>query len=218
MHKNLSRFCAVLTALFAGPLFAPQLLAFPYQAQVGADRVWSVTPIARPQLDKILLDAAARTATSPLVRGAEHRDIFITDGGWRWLWLANIANGAFALSRAITDNIIINDTDIASGTVNNGSGIGSKRSLAGIVAHEKCHGMVRRQFGLLVDFTKPQWLREGYCDFVAGEGSLTPADVAFLQAKGQAHPALPYYFGRQRVAAALAANHGDIEKLFAETR
>lgn len=78
--------------------------------------------------------------------------------------------------------------------------------------------MLRRHFGFTVDFTKPQWVREGYCDHVAGESSLSEQDVAQLQATGAHHPALPYFLGRKRVAASLAVNGGSVDRLFDEAR
>ncbi|MEN9683598.1 MAG: hypothetical protein RIQ99_689 [Pseudomonadota bacterium] len=218
MSKRFSRIFSVLAVIVATPILAPQLLAFPYQAKIGSDHVWSTAPLLRPQLDQILQDANTRTQASPLALRTESRDIFLTDGGWRWLYLANTTHNSFALTRAFTNSVVINQFDPSTGVVSNGTGIGSKRGLAGVIAHEKCHGMVSRQFGRFVDVLKPQWLREGYCDYVAGESSLTAADVAALQAAGRSHPALPYYLGRQRVAATLAANGGNVERLFDEAR
>ena len=44
---------------------------------------------------------------------------------------------------------------------------------------------------------------------------LAAADFAGLMKAGISHPAMPYYLGRRRVAAALAANGGDVDALFA---
>ena len=202
----------------AGPVLAPQLLAFPHHETFGADRVWSVAALPRARTQAILDQANARVATSPLARGSEGRDIFLTDGGWRWLWLATGSRGAFALTRAINEAIIVNDSDITNNAVTNGQTPGGRRSLGAVIAHEKCHGMERHHFGITVDFTRPQWLREGYCDHVAGESSLSDADVALLAAQHRDHPALPYYHGRKWVAAILNRNGGSVDALFAEAR
>ena len=207
---------AALILVIGGPLFAPQLLAFPYQAQIGADRVYATAPFSQPQLAAVLADANARVVRSPLARGAEGRDIFLTDGGWRWLWLANSARDSFALTRPYNQAVIVNRTDLAQATVRNPGLDNRSRTLAAIIAHEKCHGIERRHFGLAVDFLKPQWLREGYCDYVAGESTLTDAEAGQLQAQHRSHPSLPYYLGRKRVEAALAANGGNVDRLFDE--
>jgi hypothetical protein len=90
--------------------------------------------------------------------------------------------------------------------------------VSGVLAHEICHGMLRRQFGLTVDWSKPQWLREGYCDHVAQESSLTAAQVARLKASGGKHPAIAYFEGRRRVAVELERNGGDVDALFTSAK
>lgn len=201
--------------LIASPFVVPEVLAFPHQEDFGADRVWSVGPIPRDIMASILADANARTIRSPIAVGSEGRRIFLTDGGWRWKLLALNNQGGFALTRAVREDLIFNRSDVLAGTVQNGAELGGFRTLAGVIAHEKCHGMERRHFGLMVTLTAPTWLLEGYCDYVAQESSLSNADVAQLKAKGESHPALPYYEGRRRVAAILQANGGNVDELFA---
>ena len=205
---------AVLVVAIA-PRYFPALLAFPYHARAGALEIWSETPIGQPKLETIVSDATRRLATSPLYRVPESRKIFLTQGGWRWTWLALNQRDAFALSPPVTDSIIVNRSSIGDNAVWNGRAIGGKRSLASIIAHETCHEMERRHFGLASDWLKPTWLREGYCDYVAQESSLSDADYNQLVASRSSHPALPYYEGRRRVAAALAANGGNVDALFA---
>ena len=200
---------------FMAPRFFPWLLAFPYHAQAGPFEVWSEAPINQSRLDSISADATRRLAASPLYAAPEQRRIFLTTGGWRWTWLALKLNDAFAFAPPVTGVIVINRNSIDQDSVWNGKGIGGHRSLAGIIAHETCHDMERRHFGLLSRWTKPVWLREGYCDYVAQESSLSEADFAALMTAGTSHPATPYYLGRRRVAAALAANGGDVDALFA---
>ena len=205
---------AAFLVLFAPRLF-PQLLAFPYHQQAGPFEVWSDEPINYARLLTIATDATGRLQTSPLYAAPEARKVFLTQGSWRWHWLTLQLGGAFAVSPPITNPLIINRNSIAENAVWNDRPVGGKRSLAGILAHETCHGMERRQFGLLSDWTKPTWLREGYCDYVAQESSLSDADYAALMSAGTNHPALPYYLGRRRVANELAANGGDVDALFA---
>ena len=200
------------------PLVAPEVLAFPYQQDFGADRVWSVAPIPRERMAAILTASNARVAASPLAKGAEGRRIFLTDGGWRWRVLALQSDYAFGLTRALREDMILYRSDIATDTLHNGLGDGRTRTLTGVIAHEKCHGMERRQFGFWIDLTKPVWLREGYCDYVARESTLTDAEVAVMRKSDPDHPALPYYEGRMKVTAILQANGGNVDALFAEAR
>jgi hypothetical protein len=199
----------------ASPFLAPEVLAFPYKEDFGTDKVWSVAPIPRDIMASILSDANARAARSPLAGRTEGRRIFLTDGGWRWSILALSNRGAFAFTRPLREDLIFNRSSIVADTVENGRQIGGWRTLAGVIAHEKCHGMERRRFGFWVDLTKPVWLREGYCDYVAQESSLNEAEVELLRKTNPRHPALPYYEGRKRVTKILDSNGGDVEALFA---
>ncbi len=205
---------AVLLAAFAARFF-PALLIFPYHAQSGALEVWSEIPIDQAKLDAVVADATRLLAASPLYQAPERRTVFLTQHGWRWSWLTLNLRDSFAISPPLTGSIIVNSSSIAGNVVGNGRAVGGKRSLSGIIAHETCHEMERRRFGLSSDWLKPVWLREGYCDYVAQESSLSDADYDRLVASHADHPALPYYIGRKRVAAELAANGGKVDALFA---
>lgn len=200
--------------LLASPLLAPQLLAFPHRAETSIGTVWSERPLDPEFLESVAAQTEGLVEASPLASGNERRPIFITDGGWRWIWLAASARGGFALSRPLTRAVVVNETD-ASGVVRNGALIGGERELARVLAHEFTHGMIRRRFGLVPAVLLPKWKVEGYCDHVARESSLDPDDVVRLQASGSGHPALLYYHGRRRVAATLARNGGSVDDLFA---
>ncbi|MCC6925443.1 hypothetical protein [Novosphingobium sp.] len=208
----------IATLVAIAPFLAPEVLAFPYKQEFGADHVWSTAPIPTARMSAILTDANTRVAKSPLASGSEGRRIFLTDGGWRWRVLALQSHFAFGLTRALREDVILNRTDVQSDKVNNGLGDGRTRTITGVIAHEKCHGMERRHFGNFVDMTKPVWLREGYCDYVARESTLNADEVAAMKKSDPNNPALPYYEGRTRVTAILEANGGDVDELFAQTR
>lgn len=80
MNKRfLSRLTMALAVLIVLPVLSPRLLAFPHSATIGADRVWSTSPLNRPEIDQILADANQRLTNSPLTQGTEGRDIYLTD-------------------------------------------------------------------------------------------------------------------------------------------
>lgn len=207
----------VVAALVAvSPVAAPQLLAFPYLAAVGQHRIYSEKPID-PALTKLVTSADTIVAHSPLGSSRpSNQSIFLTDGGWRWTWLALQSRGAFALSRPVTETIIVNRASATRDVVENGGSIAGRRSLHGTLAHEMAHGLIRARFGVTADARYPAELREGYCDHVAGGGSLTDAQAQALIAAHREVPALIYWRGRKKVEAALAANHGDVDALFAD--
>jgi hypothetical protein len=46
--------------------------------------------------------------------------------------------------------------------------------LSGVIAHEVTHNLIRKKFGLINSFTSlPNWKDEGYCEYVAGDGTLS---------------------------------------------
>ena len=192
----------------------PEALAFPYQRQIGAHRVHAERPVG-PAMDAILARADARLATSPIAASGMGKRIFLTDGGWRWRVLVLRSAGAFAISRPLSEVIVVNRSDIAADRVINGAAVAGDRRLSGTLAHEMTHGLIRRHFGTLASIGFPAWKVEGYCDHVAGGGSLDDATAARLTAAGQAPPALRYYQGRKRVEQLLAGRGGSVDALFA---
>jgi hypothetical protein len=202
--------------LLASPLIAPQLLAFPHYAEAGDSQVWSETPIDKPALAKVIARAETLVSAIPIARDREPRRIFLTDGSWRWLWLANINRGTFALTRLGGQNLIVNRADLAADRIVNNRPVGGTRQLSSVIAHETTHGVLLHHFGPIAMMSQPRWRVEGYCDHIAQESALSAQDVARIEARGEKHPALLYYYGRKRVEAALAANGGSVDAVFAQ--
>lgn len=207
-------------ALFlAGPLLVPSVLAFPHRAQVGTFDIRSEAPLPRAEIERVIADANRRVAASTIADPkGERRAIYLTQGGWRWNWLALQSRKSFALTRAMTDYVVVNRSDLATNRMANNLPGGATRTLSSIIAHETCHGMERRRYGRFMSVTHPTWLVEGYCDHVAQESTLDEARVAQLKARGERHPAMVYWEGRKRVEAELARNGGNVDKLFAEAK
>jgi hypothetical protein len=210
-------YAALFITIFS-PVFAPQLLAFPYSAQVGGHAVYSEVPIA-PRLARSIAAANARVAQSAIGRARlADQPIFLTQGGWRWTWLSVPQLGAFAITRPFSETIVVNRSDQRTDTVANRAKIAGQRSLSGVLAHEMTHGLIRARFGTTADWRYPAWVREGYCDYVAGGGSLSDAEAKRLQRIGHDHPALVYWRGRKQVENELARNGGSVDALFAAHR
>lgn len=202
--------------LLASPLLAPQLLAFPYYATAGDSQLWSETPIGQAALDEVMARAETLVSASPIARQRESRRIFLTHDSWRWLWLANIYRGTFALTRSAGQNLIVNRADIAADRIVNDRPVGGSRQLSSVIAHEITHGVLLHHFGVVAMMRQPRWRVEGYCDHIAQESALSDAEATRIEARGGMHPALLYYHGRKRVEAALAANGGSVDALFAQ--
>ena len=201
------------TIALISPLAAPQLLAFPYTSRIGAHRIYSEARISE-RLQGIVADADRLASRSPIAI-EESQPIFLTSGGWRWTWLALLSRSAFAISRGPFETIVVNRSDQAANLVYRPAAVGSRRSLTGTLAHEMTHGAIRAHFKPFADWRYSAWLREGYCDYVAGGGSLTDAEAATLARTNPAHAALVYWRGRKRVEAELQRNGGSVDRLFA---
>lgn len=195
-------------------LFFPRLLFFPYRAMAGETAVYSATPIT-PRIREIVARADARNRASPLFTSRIlGRPVFLTDGGVRWRILSLGAGGAFAVTRPLGASVVINRSSLADDRVWNGSIVAGSRELAGVIAHERTHVLIRERFGLTADSRYPAWVREGYCDYVAGGGTLSGAEAARLRAEGSRVPALFYYDSRKRVEQTLRDNGGSVDALF----
>ena len=193
---------ALITA-FAGVVYVPSALAFPHRAQIGDVSVYSVEPIPH-EMATILAKADKLTAASPLSASLGVRAIYITDGGWRWTLLSQpMSSGAFALTRPLSRNIVVNHSSLTWDEVRNGPG--RRRSLSGTIAHETTHLLITRHYGLIGALRLPSQNVEGYCDHVAQESSLSAQEVAQLRRSGQSPPALHYYQARLDVERKLAA-------------
>jgi hypothetical protein len=212
---HLMNWCFGLLGLLLGSVVvAPQLLAFPHQMTIGATRVYAEAPIDRTAMARVLLRADTRVATSPLHDGPVGTRVFLTDGGWRWRVLALTTSDSVGFTRplsdVVSDAVILNHSDVRGDSVSSRYGT---RSLSGVIAHERTHIMVRRHLGMVAGITLPRWISEGYADHVAGESTLSAAEVARLLAEGESHPAIFYYEARRRVETELAANGGDVDAL-----
>lgn len=206
-------FCG-MALLYSAAVAAPVTLGFPYTATIGSYVLYAETPIDVPAIRNVLARADARLRGSALLTPQPQTTIYLTRGGWRWKMLSGASVGAFAISRPMSSVIVINRNDPESDQVVNGRIIGGHRLLSGVIAHEVTHNLLRRRFGPTIDWRTPAWKLEGYCDYVAGNGSLSDAEAKALLARHADHPALPYYLGRKRVAGILKSNGGSIDALF----
>ncbi|QZD95557.1 hypothetical protein [Qipengyuania gelatinilytica] len=190
---------------------APQLLAFPHSVETEIGTIHSEKPLDAAMVRESVQSVQARMSTTPLASTSESRPIFITDGGWRWHWLAVSSSGSLAITRPLNTAVVVNKADPESGKI---ASIGGERTLGSVLAHEFTHGLIRRRFGILRSMAFPQWKVEGYCDYVAGESTLSDEQAAALKSSGTDSPALVYFHGRRRVAEILAQNGGSVDQLF----
>ncbi len=161
-------FIYVGVSAFPQPMFANHRKYQNYE-------IWSDRPIP-PQITQVLDDATRRLNTSDLYDKNSTIRIFFCNASWRlWLYGQHFSDqiGADA-DTWLTRNIYIRASDIASNQIYAPGGgpiaDANQRPLSYFIAHEATHIIESRQFGRLVSVSYPQWLVEGYADYIGKGG------------------------------------------------
>lgn len=195
--------------------FYPPILLWPHTKKIGPFQVYSDLPVDR-RVELILVSSLQYRARSSIASPLHSQAVFLTDGGWRWKILSLQHSGAFAISTPFSENIITNKTDIGTNSVSTGRNVGGFRPLDRVLAHEMTHGTLRSHFGFFNILRKPDWLVEGYCDYIADNSSLTEQDVRKLKAQGVFHPAIPYLEGRVKIEKLISDEKMTVDQLFSK--
>ena len=212
VRKSIIIALVTLGAGLASAVYTPQVLAFPYKAQFGETIVRSERPLPA-DFGKTIAAADALVAKSALYRGPVLRRIFLTDGGWRWRLMALQLDGTVAFTRPLGNLIVVSDADPVADSARNHIRFPGIRTLHDTIAHETTHILLNDHFGVMRAAQFPRWKVEGYADYIAGTSSLSDARAALVRKQDPYHPALVYYEGRKRVAAALARDP-NVDHLF----
>lgn len=149
----------------------PQAL-FAYSTEHGKFRVYSRETLDE-SLVQVLDKAEEKLKVSPIYDAEERRDIYLTGGHGTYAFLSHKAYNSFANSVPFVNNIFINKTDVAADRVIMNRAFSNTRSLSGVVAHEVTHLFIRKRFGAITAWTFPTWKHEGYCEYIAGDTTIT---------------------------------------------
>ena len=167
---------------------------------------------------------------SELSASVLHDRIFICNDPWLFRLFSPIHGRSFAVSVPLTNNVFVADADLASNTARSRRSEFNQRSFSSLVAHEITHRLIRGRVGLFRSLTLETWLREGYCDYIAGESSFPEPEGLGLLAAGRSVPSrsFQYFLWRQMVGHLverrglafdeLVAMGGQAERVEAETR
>jgi hypothetical protein len=165
----------ISTAIFAAyflTLIFPQYL-FAYEVSHKNFDVYARRPIDE-NVTRVLDSAEERLKKSPLYDGSEKEKIFLSDDFGFYFFVSTIKYKSFANTIPGIGNIRINKSDLASDSVFRASQTDNRRSLSGVIAHEVTHNLIRKRFGLINSLVSlPNWKDEGYCEYVAGETTLS---------------------------------------------
>jgi hypothetical protein len=165
-------------ALYAAVLNLPGLL-FPYHVTQGRLTLYSDEPIEGAPA--VLRDAQARIETSPIDDHRPHR-VAIATSEWRRKLVFTIEGGAAGVNyHPLTGVVYLRHADIGQNQLYGAAGkpAAPPRTLSYYMAHEITHSLTGERLGPLHIWNRrlPQWVREGYADYVGMGGKVDVADL-----------------------------------------
>jgi hypothetical protein len=170
-YRRSSIAVALLGVAYLLLLYFPQPL-FAYSAKHGAFEVYSRENVSA-DIDKVLDEAETKLQRSPIYDANVKRKLYLTGGFKMYALLSHKAYRSFANSVPFINNIFINKADIQSDRVFINRGFRDSRSLSGVIAHETAHLFIRNRYGTLRAWLMPTWKNEGYCEYIAGDSTMS---------------------------------------------
>lgn len=176
-----------LAGMVGAALAYPQPF-FAYQAERGRLSLHSDRPFDSVMAQALLAQIDARLKTSPIDDGAPSA-IYVASADWRQRLFMNIAYGAGGVNfYPWTRNVFLRTADIDHNRLFGRSGkpTAPPRTFVYYAAHEIGHSLTGKRQGAarLWNWRLPQWVREGYADYVGLGGDV---DVDALYARYRAH-------------------------------
>jgi hypothetical protein len=122
---------------------------------------------------RIIELAAGKLSLSPLYSGPQDHHVFICNSRWRQMLFFNKDYGVGGVAQyPVTANVFLREAWIEDNRLlsSRGSPVMGDRTLDYFLAHEITHQLTGRFLGPIRYVQSPQWVREGYADYV-GKGS-----------------------------------------------
>ena len=185
----------LLALLYVGLHVFPQVL-FAHSVTAEGITVYSRKPLAA-EASECLKRAAALVQKSELAVPGRRERVFVCNSPWLFQFFKPRAGG-FAYSVPVTDHIFIADADFAADVARWSAPNYNTRSLSSVMAHEITHGLIRHRLGLLRGILLPDWLDEGYADYVARESSFPEVEGLRRMVSGERHPSPAYRYFEYR--------------------
>lgn len=183
----------LLLLAFPQPLFA-------YSYEHAGINIYSKDPIPENTQD-ILTSIRSRIKESTLYHENDTFHVFLCNNKNLYTLLTPVHNRGFAVSYPVLNNIIVAYGDLDQDLCRAYKQHHNKRSLKSVVSHEIGHELMYRHLGFWKDRRLPQWLKEGYCEVIAGDSSFPVEKGRQLMITGQSDPSwsFRYYTYRQMV-------------------
>jgi hypothetical protein len=178
----LLRFAAASAAVFAIYLI---LLCFPQKFFGSAVRannlaLYSDQPFSDVAGQQVLELTAAKLSASPLYTARQSHAVFICNARWRQRLFFNRNYGVGGVNHyPITTNVFLRDAVIEDNCLigPRGNPVKGDRTLDYFITHEITHTLTAQAIGSIDYYRLPQWVREGYADYV-GKGAAFNYDEA----------------------------------------
>ena len=171
----LARVALAGIALFAGYsaiLCVPQPF-FSHSVRAGSLVVYSDRPLPEAAVRNVLRLSLDKLAKCPLYAMHPDASVYICNSRWRQALFFNKHYGVGGVSPyPFTTNVFLRDAAFENNRLIAPSGlpVPGDRTLDYYVAHELTHELTGRLVGPLGFYKMPQWIREGYADYV-GKGT-----------------------------------------------
>ena len=181
LYRSVRYVFVSLAAAYVLLLCFPQVL-FAHQVTYKNFTVYSRQPL--DQSVYVMLDKVeTRLATSGINNTQVRPKIFLTNSQRLYSFLS-LYLGANSFGKGFgilpTNNVFINEADVARDLVFRKAPAFNQRSLSEVVAHEVTHLLVREKFGYWKNITTSAWKKEGYAEYVSGGTTIDYATGANL--------------------------------------
>jgi len=202
----------VLLCAYTALSFCPQVL-FAHSISADGITLYARMPLP-PEAAHSLTQAADLLRQSELAVPGRSERVFVCNSPWLFRLFNPRGSHGFGYA-ASTGNIFLASVDFAKNTARSQGAQFNTRSLPSVIAHEVTHGLIRHRVGMLRSLHLPDWIEEGYCEYVARESSFPETDGLRLVASGQEHPSMSfrYFLYRQMVAHLLDVKHLSFDEL-----
>ena len=168
--------------LYLGVHFYPQPL-FGHQLDHKGITLYSTQPIPVDKGEELLSQIRSEISVSEIHDSKKKFEIFICNSKALYTFFGPLSRDTFGF---FSLNTIIAHADLETNMAKAYRANHNTRSFTSVATHEICHEMIRDKFGFLSNHTKPKWLQEGYCEYIAKESSF-PENLGYeMIAKGKA--------------------------------
>lgn len=194
--RRSERTLTVLLLLYAGLHVFPQVF-FAHSVTTDGITIYSRTPLP-PAAAECAKRAAALTHQSELAVPGRRERVFVCNSPWLFRLFSPRSHGASAVRVSLTGQVFVADADFQNNTSRRSSPDFNTRKFSSVMAHEITHGLIRHRLGQWRGTLLPDWVDEGYCEYVARESSFPEAEGLRRFAAAEVHPSPAYRYFEYR--------------------